>query len=123
MKQHAQGFLGLVNQAKQHIQEITPAGLQTMIDQHAAFYLIDVREDHEWLSGHIPGALHLSKGIIERDIQKHIADVQASLVVYCSGGFRSALVAESLQAMGYTTVMSLSSGLQGWLDAGHALVP
>ncbi|WP_028389185.1 rhodanese-like domain-containing protein [Legionella fairfieldensis] len=119
MKTHSPRFLALATKAKKQIKEITPQALKEKIDRHEPFYLIDVREDNEWDSGYIPTAIHLSKGTVERDIEKTIPDEQASVVVYCSGGFRSALVARSLQEMGYTDVCSLSTGLQGWTAAGY----
>lgn len=122
MKQHSPGFLKLVTSAKKRIKEITPLSLKEKLDQHELLSLIDVREDHEWALGHLPTAIHISKGIIERDIEKTIPDHQAPIVVYCSGGFRCALVADSLQNMGYTDVYSLDTGSQGWIDAGYSLV-
>ena len=98
-----------------------PAQLKEKIDLHDPMMLIDVREESEWLTGHIPTAIHLSKGIIERDIEKEISDLNRPIVVYCSGGFRCALVADNLQQMGYTHVSSLKTGSQGWLDAGYKL--
>lgn len=121
MKQHSLQFLKLVTESKKRIKEISPKTLKEKIDRHESFHLIDVREDNEWNSGHIPSALHLSKGIIERDIEKKIPDLQTQIVVYCSGGFRCALVADSLQNMGYTQVYSLETGSQGWIDAGYEL--
>ena len=121
MKHHSPGFLKLVSEAKKKIHEITPAQLKEKLDQHELLQLIDVREESEWASGHIPTALHLSKGIIERDIEKKFPDLNTPIVTYCSGGFRCALVAETLQKMGYTTVSSLESGSQGWLDAGYEI--
>ena len=121
MKQHSPQFLHLVTQAKQRIHEISAETLKSKIDNHDELYLIDVREDHEWSAGHIPTAIHIGKGIIERDIEKTIPDFQASIVVYCSGGFRCALVADSLQNMGYTHIESLEKGSQGWVDAGYKL--
>lgn len=121
MKQHSPQFLNLVNHAKKQIIELSAEELKTKIDQHEDMYLIDVREDHEWSTGHIPTAIHIGKGIIERDIEKTIPDFHASIVVYCSGGFRCALVADSLQRMGYTQVLSLEKGSQGWVDAGYTL--
>lgn len=123
MKQHAPQFLNLVTQAKSRIHELSAEDLKKKIDQHDDLYLIDVREDHEWSTGHIPTAIHIGKGIIERDIEKTIPDFQATIVVYCSGGFRCALVADSLQHMGYTNVHSLDKGSQGWLDSGYKLSP
>jgi rhodanese-related sulfurtransferase len=122
MKQHSPKFLHLVTEAKQRINEIDSTNLKSKIDQQSDLYLIDVREDHEWLTGHIPSAIHIGKGVIERDIEKTIPDFQAPIVVYCSGGFRCALVADSLQNMGYTNIHSLDKGSQGWLDSGYKLV-
>lgn len=121
MKQHSPGFLSLVTDAKKRIKEITPEQLKEMLDQQEPIRLIDVREDNEWPTGHIPSAIHIGKGIIERDIEKEIPDHQQPIVVYCSGGFRCALTADSLQKMGYTQVYSLEKGMQGWIDAGFSL--
>ncbi|BCA95826.1 sulfurtransferase [Legionella antarctica] len=121
MKNHSSCFLKLVDESKQRIQEITAQILKNRLDQQAHFALIDVREEHEWASGHIPKAIHISKGVIERDIEKTIPDTQTPIIVYCSGGFRCALVADSLQRMGYSQVHSLENGLQGWLDAGFEI--
>jgi len=118
MKQHSSRFLTLVSETKKRINEINPVQLKEKIDTNESFYLLDVREESEWPSGHIAHAIHLGKGIIERDIEKKIPDSDASIVVYCSGGFRCALVADSLQKMGYSNVSSLDSGMQGWVDAG-----
>ncbi len=122
MKQHSQGFLKLVAEAKKRINEISPQILKSKIDNNEKLIIIDVRETDEWKTGKIPNAIHLSKGIIERDIEKIITDNQSNIVVYCSGGYRCALVADSLQKMGYTNVSSLDTGLQGWLEAGYNLV-
>lgn len=121
MKQHSPGFLALVNDSKSRIKEITPQALKEKIERQELMLIIDVRESDEWETGHIPTAIHLSKGIIERDIEKKILDFNTKIVVYCSGGFRCALVADSLQKIGYTQVYSLDTGLQGWLDAGYSL--
>lgn len=121
MKQHSPGFLALVTESKRSVHEITPKALKEKMDRKEMMQLIDVREDHEWDTGAIPSAIHLSKGIIERDIEKKIPDLNAKIVVYCSGGFRSALVANNLQKMGYMQVYSLDTGLQGWVDEGYSL--
>lgn len=121
MKQHSPQFLSLVMHAKQHINEITPQELKDRIDQQQDFVLIDVREESEWNTGHIPTAIHLSKGIIERDIEKTIPDASSPIVLYCSGGFRSVLAAYNVHQMGYSNVESVVSGLQGWRDAGYPL--
>ena len=119
MKQHSPRFLSIVADSKKRIEEITPQILKEKMDSLEPLCLIDVREDNEWASGHIPGAIHLGKGIIERDIEKEVPDSQTLIIVYCSGGFRCALVADSLQNMGYSQVYSLTTGLQGWIDAGY----
>jgi rhodanese-related sulfurtransferase len=122
MKQHSPRFLSLVDEVKKNIMEITSHALKEKLDKCETFYLIDVREDNEWnASGKIPSAIHLSKGIIERDIEKLIPDSDMTIVLYCSGGFRSALTANSLKKMGYTQIYSLVSGLQGWIDVGYDL--
>lgn len=121
VKQHSSGFLTLVAQAKNHVKEIAPAKLKECLDKQQPLWLVDVREASEWSEGCIPSAIHLSKGVIERDIEKQIPDRQAPIVVYCSGGFRSTLAAHNLQLMGYANVASLETGLQGWLEAGYLL--
>jgi len=121
MKQHTSRFLNLVTESKKRIKEISSDVLREKMNQQEPMCLVDIREDSEWSSGHIPGAIHLSKGIIERDIEKLIPDINAPIVVYCSGGFRGALVADALQTMGYQNVTSLSDGTQGWTNAGYPL--
>lgn len=121
MKQHSPQFLALVAETKKRIKEMNPLELKHKMDHKEPMTLIDVREDSEWTTGAIPGAIHLGKGIIERDIEKQIPDYHQQIVVYCSGGFRCALVADSLQKMGYTDVYSLDSGLQGWINSGYAI--
>jgi rhodanese-related sulfurtransferase len=117
-KQHAPAFLKIVTEAKKHVQECTVADVKSRMDRKESFQLIDVREDREWEAGHLPGAIHLGKGIIERDIEKTIPDTSAPLVLYCGGGFRSALAAKNLQEMGYTKVISMDGGFGGWKTAG-----
>jgi len=121
MKQHSDGFLSMVAEAKKHIKEISPLELRQKLDAHKNMHLIDVREDNEWITGCIPSAVHLGKGIIERDIEKTFPNKEELIIVYCSGGNRSALVAERLQTMGYSVVYSLESGLQGWLNSGYSV--
>ena len=121
MKQHSPRFLSLVTQAKNQIKEISPQALKALMDSKKPFCLIDVREDSELASGCIPTAIHLSKGVVERDIEKKIPDVKTPIVTYCSGGFRCALVAQQLQTMGYIHISSLDTGLQGWIDAGFGI--
>lgn len=115
-KIHNPGFLALVNDAKTRVKEIDIAGYQAMKDQ--PHVLIDTREDNEWTAGHAAGAVHLSKGIIERDVEQRIPDKDATLVLYCGGGFRSALAGDALQKMGYRQVISLDGGWRAWVGAG-----
>ena len=115
---HAPQFLKLVNEAKKKIKETNVANVKRRADAGEQFVLVDVREDNEWANGHIPGATHLGKGIIERDIEQVVPDTGAKLILYCGGGFRSALVAENLQKMGYTNVESMDGGWRGWVEAG-----
>jgi rhodanese-related sulfurtransferase len=117
-KQHAPGFLKLVADAKTRVRECTVADVKRRLDAGESFTLIDVREDSEWANGHIPGAIHLGKGIIERDVEAKVPDKAAPLVLYCGGGFRSALAADSLLKMGYTNVISMDGGWRGWTQAG-----
>src|SRR5260370_1059786 len=100
---HAPQFLKLVNEAKKKIKETNVADVKRRGDAGEKFLLVDVREDSEWANGHVPGAIHLGRGIIERDVEQRVPDTNAKLILYCGGGFRSALVAENLQKMGYTT--------------------
>lgn len=92
------------------------------MDRGEKFLLIDVREDHEWAIDHLPGALHLGKGIIERDIEGKVPDVETEMILYCGGGYRSALAADALQQMGYTKVLSMDGGIRGWREKGFPLV-
>lgn len=119
MKHHPARFLALVAETRKRIKEISPRELKKKLDEQDPFYLVDVREDEEWASGHLPNAMHISKGIIERDIENTVNDLEAPIVVYCSGGFRCILVADSLQNMGYSNVQSLEGGLQNWLAMGY----
>jgi rhodanese-related sulfurtransferase len=120
-KQHAPGFLKLVTEAKKHVKECTVADVKSRLDRKENFQLVDVREESEWAAGHLPGAIHLGKGVIERDIEKTIADTAAPIVLYCGGGFRSALAADNLKKMGYTQVWSMDGGIRGWREKGFAL--
>jgi rhodanese-related sulfurtransferase len=115
---HAPQFLKLVSEAKKKIKETNVADVKRRRDAGEKFLLVDVREDNEWGNGHVPGAMHLGRGIIERDIETRIPDTSAKLILYCGGGFRSALVAENLQKMGYNNVESMDGGWKGWLEAG-----
>jgi rhodanese-related sulfurtransferase len=115
---HPPKFLKLVNEAKTRVAETNVADVKRRIDAGEKFVLVDVREDNEWAQGHVPGAVHLGKGIIERDIEARVPDTAAKVILYCGGGFRSALVADNLQKMGYTNVESMDGGWRGWLEAG-----
>ncbi len=120
-KQHSPGFLKIVNEAKRHVRECTVADVKARLDRGESLQLVDVREDSEWAKNHLPGAIHLGKGVIERDIEKTIPDLSAPIVLYCGGGFRSALAARNLQEMGYTNVISMDGGYTGWKNAGYPL--
>lgn len=116
---HSPGFLRLVDDAKSRVKEADFRDIKRRVDNREEFTLVDVREESEWARGHIPGAVHLSKGVIERDIEQAFPDKDAPLVLYCGGGFRSALVADNLQKMGYTNVISMDGGWRGWSSAGY----
>jgi rhodanese-related sulfurtransferase len=117
-KQHSPAFLALVQDAKQRIRQTTVPELERRLEAKEEFHLIDVREDHEWAAGHIPGAVHLSKGTIERDIEQKFPNRETEILLYCGGGYRSALVADNLQKMGYRNVVSVDGGWRGWNAAG-----
>jgi rhodanese-related sulfurtransferase len=117
---HAPGFLKVVDAAKANVRELTVADVQAKLARGEKFHFVDVREDDEWRKGRAAGALHLGKGVIERDIEGKIPDKGAEIILYCGGGFRSALAAESLQKMGYTNVASMDGGWRGWCAAGGA---
>jgi len=118
---HSKGFLAIVNDARKRVRETDIAAIWARITRGEKFHLIDVREDNEWERGHLPGATHLAKGIIERDIENLIPDPNTEIVLYCGGGFRSALAADALGRMGYTNVISMDGGYRGWLEAGHPI--
>jgi rhodanese-related sulfurtransferase len=107
-----------VNDAKKRVKETNVADVRRRMDAGEKFVLVDVREESEWARGHIPQALHLSKGIIERDIEQRVPNTSTKLILYCGGGFRSALVADNLQKMGYSNVESMDGGWKGWLESG-----
>jgi rhodanese-related sulfurtransferase len=117
-KHHSEGFLALVNDAKSRVREIDIDEYKRKLASGEKFLTIDTREDNEWAAGHAAGAMHLSKGIIERDIEIKIPDKISNLVLYCGGGFRSALAADSIQKMGYTNVISLDGGWRAYQNAG-----
>jgi len=115
---HAPQFLKLVNEAKARVKETNVADVKRRMEGGEKFMVVDVREDNEWAQGHVPGAVHLGRGIIERDIEARVPQTDAKLILYCGGGFRSALVADNLQKMGYTNVESMDGGWKGWVSAG-----
>ena len=115
---HTEGFLKLVNDAKAHIQQIDIEGYRKLAASGVKFLLIDVREDNEWTAGHAAGAMHLGKGIIERDIETLVPEKSVTMVLYCGGGYRSALAAEAVGKMGYTRAISLDGGWRAWQQAG-----
>ena len=115
---HAPQFLKLVNEAKKKIKETNVADVKRRLDAGEKLIVVDTREDSEWANGHMPGAMHLGKGVIERDIEQAVPDTTTKLILYCGGGFRSALAAESLQRMGYANVESMDGGWKGWVSAG-----
>jgi rhodanese-related sulfurtransferase len=115
---HAAKFLALVNDAKKRVKETNVADVRRRMDEGEKFVVVDVREESEWAQGHLPGAIHLGKGIIERDIENRVPDVDTKIILYCGGGFRSALAADNLQKMGYSNVESMDGGWKGWIGAG-----
>ena len=116
--QHSAGFLALVAEAKTRVKEITISEYGERLMRREHHVLIDTREDHEWARGRLPGAMHLGRGIVERDIESFFADRSTPIVCYCGGGYRSALVCDSLQKMGYTNAVSLAGGIRAWQAAG-----
>ncbi|HKV26258.1 MAG TPA: rhodanese-like domain-containing protein [Candidatus Acidoferrum sp.] len=115
---HSPQFLKLVDDAKTRVKETNVPEVNQRMKAGEKMILVDVREDHEWAKGHLPGAVHMGRGIIERDIEKNIPDARTKLILYCGGGFRSALVADNLQKMGYSNVESMDGGWRGWTEAG-----
>lgn len=116
---HPPGFLKLVDDAKSRIRETTPEEIKARLDCGESLLLVDTREDNEWANGHIAGAIHLSKGVIERDIEARVPDTNTEIILYCGGGFRSALSADNLQKMGYKNVMSMDGGWRKWKELGY----
>jgi len=119
MKEHSNKFLTIVNDAKKRISETNVEEVKIKLDRGDDFYLVDVREESEWDKGHITDAIYIGKGVIERDIEKKIDNTDAEIILYCGGGFRSALVADNLQKMGYSKVSSMDGGYSGWVKAGY----
>jgi len=118
---HNPGFLDLVNDAKSRVKEIDIEGYKRIVESGDPHILVDTREESEFAAGHVKGAVHLSKGIIERDIETKVPDKNAKLILYCGGGFRSALVADNLQKMGYSDAISLDGGWRALKDSGLPL--
>ena len=118
-KQHSPRFLAIATEAKSRVLECTIEDLKIRMDQGETLLLVDVREETEFAAGHIPGAIHLSKGVIERDIETVVPDPNKEILLYCGGGFRSALSAENLQRMGYRNVVSVDGGWRSWTEANY----
>jgi rhodanese-related sulfurtransferase len=116
---HSPGFLKLVQDAKSRVKECTVADVKARMDRGERLNVVDVREESEYAAGHIPGAVHLGKGIIERDVEAKYPDHAAELILYCGGGFRSALAADNLQKMGYTNVISMDGGMRDWRQSRY----
>ena len=116
---HSEGFLKLVNDARSRVRETTPEEVRRRQEAGDQFHFVDVREDNEWGAGHAQGATHLGKGIIERDVEKAIPDHDAEIILYCGGGYRSALVADAVQKMGYGNVISMDGGWKRWKELGY----
>jgi rhodanese-related sulfurtransferase len=116
--EHSQQFLKLVNEARKRVKETNVEDVKRRMDNGEKFLLVDVREDNEWEKGHVRGAVHMGRGVIERDIEMKVPETTMKMVLYCGGGFRSALVADNLQKMGYTNVESMDGGWRGWVGAG-----
>lgn len=119
--EHSPRFLDIVEDAKKRVREITVDNVKGKLDRNDEFLLIDVREDNEWQKDHLPEAIHLGKGVIERDIEQRIPDLNAPIVLYCGGGFRSALAADNLRRMGYTNVFSMDGGIREWREKAYPL--
>ena len=118
---HSERFLAIVNDAKSRIREYTVEEVAAKRERGDTFHLVDVREESEWARGHLPGAIYLGKGVIERDIESAIPELDAEIVLYCGGGYRSALAADVLQNMSYKNVISMDGGYKGWVAAGHSV--
>jgi rhodanese-related sulfurtransferase len=114
MAKHTPRFLQIVNDARGRVKETTVDAVKAMLDRGEKFVLVDVREESEFAKDHLPGAVHLGKGVIERDIEQRVPDPATPLVLYCGGGYRSALAADNLQKMGYTNVLSMDGGIRDW---------
>jgi rhodanese-related sulfurtransferase len=118
---HGPGFLKIVDEARSRVRETNVNEVKRRLDTGDKFVLVDVREESEYAKDHLPGAIHLGKGVIERDIEERVPDPKTELVLYCGGGYRSALAADNLQKMGYTNVISMDGGIRGWREKGYPL--
>ena len=118
---HNPGFLKLVEESKKHIKECTIAEVKAKLDRGERFHFIDVREDNEFATDHAKGAVHLGRGVLERDIETVVPEKRAEIVLYCGGGFRSALAADNLRKMGYANVSSMDGGIRAWREAGYPI--
>lgn len=117
--QHSPRFLQIVDDARKRVHETTVDEIKAKLDRGEKFMLVDVREESEFAKDHLPGAIHLGKGVIERDIETRVPDLSTLMVLYCGGGYRSALAADNLQKMGYTNVLSMDGGVRGWREKGY----
>jgi len=122
MARHSPRFEQLCRDVKQHVRELTVGDVKAKLDRKESFHLVDVREESEWAKDHLPGAEYLGRGIIERDIEQKIPQLDACIVLYCGGGYRSALTADNLQKMGYTNVWSMDGGIRGWREKEYPVV-
>jgi rhodanese-related sulfurtransferase len=120
--QHPPGFLKIVDDAKTRIRETNVDTVKARLERGEKFLLVDVREDNEFAKDHLPSALHIGRGVLERDIEQKVPDLNAEIVLYCGGGFRSALAADNLQKMGYKNVISMDGGIREWREKGYPLV-
>ena len=119
--QHPPRFLKIVDDSKKRVRETTVDAIKSRLDRGDKFVLVDVREESEWQKDHLPGAIHMSKGVIERDVEHKVPDLNTEMVLYCGGGFRSALAADNLQKMGYTNVTSMDGGVRGWREKNYPM--
>jgi rhodanese-related sulfurtransferase len=118
---HPPRFLKMVDDARSRIHETNTDEIKARLDRGDRFLLVDVREESEWAKDHLPGAIHMGKGVIERDVEQKVPDLHAEIVLYCGGGFRSVLAADNLQKMGYTNVLSMDGGIRDWREKGYPL--
>ena len=118
---HPPRFLKIVDDAKSRVRETTVDEVKSRLDRGDKFTLVDVREESEWQKDHLPGAIHMSKGVIERDVEQKVPDLNTEMILYCGGGFRSALAADNLQKMGYKNVISMDGGIRGWREKNYPL--